>query len=52
MKQKFVDKGIPKLTLIADGKHDKKFTTEYFVVGRSSSIEVKMLRRGGFAAEL
>jgi len=29
MKQKFVDKGIPKLTLIADGIHDKKFTNEY-----------------------
>jgi alpha-glucosidase len=41
-----------KLTLIADGKHDKKFTTSYLIVDKSSSVEVKMLRRGGFAASL
>ena len=41
-----------KLTLIADGKHDKDFNTEYLVVDKSSSVNVKMLRRGGFAASL
>jgi hypothetical protein len=39
-----------KLTLIADGKHDKELTTSYLVVDKSSSIDIKMLRRGGFAA--
>lgn len=49
----FLAEGVKyKLTLIADGKHDKNFTTQYLVVDRSSSIEVKMLRRGGFAAVL
>jgi alpha-glucosidase len=41
-----------KLTLITDGKHDKDFTTQYLVVDNTSKIEVKMLRRGGFAANL
>jgi len=41
-----------KLTLIADGKHDKEFSTQYMVVEKSSSVEVKMLRRGGFAGSL
>ncbi len=41
-----------KLTLIADGEHDKQFSTQYMVVDKSSSVEVKMLRRGGFAASL
>lgn len=41
-----------KLTLIADGKHDKEFSTQYLVVDNNSEIEVKMLRRGGFVASL
>lgn len=41
-----------KLTLIADGSHDKDFNVQYLVVNQSSSVEVKMLRRGGFAASL
>lgn len=41
-----------KFTLIADGKHDKDFEVQYFVVDKSSSVEVKMLRRGGFVASL
>ncbi|HTI89481.1 MAG TPA: glycoside hydrolase family 97 catalytic domain-containing protein [Puia sp.] len=41
-----------KLTLIADGEHDKAFATSYQVVDSSSEIEVKMLRRGGFAGSL
>jgi alpha-glucosidase len=41
-----------KLTLITDGEHDKKFSTQYRVVDKYSSVEVKMLRRGGFAASI
>ncbi len=41
-----------KLTLIADGAYDTVFLTQYMVVDNSSSIDVKMLRRGGFAAYL
>ena len=41
-----------KLTLIADGKHDKVFSTQYKVVDSTSVIDVKMLRRGGFVASL
>ncbi len=41
-----------KLSLITDGRHDKEFSTQFMVVDKSSSIEIKMLRRGGFAASL
>ncbi|MFA9390377.1 MAG: glycoside hydrolase family 97 catalytic domain-containing protein [Prolixibacteraceae bacterium] len=41
-----------KLTIIADGEHDKTFTTKHMLVTKSSSVEVKMLRRGGFVAYL
>jgi hypothetical protein len=41
-----------KLTLIADGDHDKVFAIQYLVVDKSSSVDVKLLRRGGFAASL
>lgn len=41
-----------KLTLISDGDHDKAFSTRYLVVDKTSSVDVKMLRRGGFAASL
>lgn len=41
-----------KLTLIADGKHDKVFETRYMTVDSTSKIDVKLLRRGGFAASL
>jgi alpha-glucosidase len=41
-----------KLTLISDGEHDKAFSAQYLVVVKSSSVEVKMLRRGGFVAVL
>ena len=46
------DKTKYKLTLIADGVHDKEFSTQYLVVDRSSLVDVKMLRRGGFTAVL
>ncbi len=50
---KFLPEGIKyKLTLIADGKHDKEFSTSYLVVDKTSEVDVKMLRRGGFAADL
>ncbi|WP_436484697.1 glycoside hydrolase family 97 catalytic domain-containing protein [Chitinophaga sp. ARDCPP14] len=49
----FLPEGIKyKLTLITDGIHDKALTTQYLVVDGSSTVEVKMLRRGGFAAVL
>jgi alpha-glucosidase len=41
-----------KLTLISDGKHDKEFATQYIAVDKSSSVSVKLLRRGGFTAKL
>jgi alpha-glucosidase len=41
-----------KLTLISDGKHDQEFSTRYLVVDQTSEVEVKLLRRGGFAASL
>jgi alpha-glucosidase len=49
----FLPEGIKyKLTLVADGKFDSKFTMQYLVVDKSSSVDVKLLRRGGFAASL
>jgi alpha-glucosidase len=41
-----------KLTLITDGQHDQAFSTQYLVVDRTSGIDVRMLPRGGFAAQL
>lgn len=41
-----------KLTLISDGKHDKDFAVQYLVVNKNSTVNVKLLRRGGFAALL
>lgn len=49
----FLPEGIKyKLTLISDGKHDKALATRYLMVDRSSTVEVEMLRGGGFAAVL
>lgn len=49
----FLPKGIKyKLTLIADGAHDKEFQTRFAVVTSESVEEVKVLRRGGFAGSL
>lgn len=49
----FLPEGVKyKLTLIADGKYDQVFDTQILVVDRSTSIDVKLLRRGGFAAVL
>jgi hypothetical protein len=41
-----------KLTLIADGKHDRDFLTRYLIVDKTSTVDIKLLRRGGFAAIL
>jgi len=41
-----------KLTLIADGVHDKDFATQFMEVDKNTVIDVKMLRRGGFAGSI
>lgn len=41
-----------RLTLIADGEHDKKLVTQYMLVDKSSTVKVRLLGRGGFAASL
>ena len=41
-----------KLTLIADGEHDKNLVTQYMVVDKSSIVKVRLLGRGGFVASL
>ena len=38
--------------IIADGKHDKVFDSKVMVVNKDSAIDVKLLRRGGFAISL
>ncbi len=49
----FLPEGVTyKLNLITDGKHDKEFATQDLVVDKFSTIEVKLLRRGGFVASL
>jgi hypothetical protein len=49
----FLPEGVKyKLTLITDGKHDKDFAVQYLVVDKTSSVDIKLLRRGGFAASL
>lgn len=53
MKFDFLPEGVKyKLTLIADGTHDTVFDVRYLVVDKNSSVDVKLLRRGGFAASL
>ena len=41
-----------RLVLITDGEHDTKLSSQILVVNNTDSIEIKMLRRGGFAASL
>lgn len=49
----FLPEGVKfRLVLIADGQHDKSFATRYMVVDKSDTIEVKLLRCGGFAGYL
>ncbi|WP_442795677.1 glycoside hydrolase family 97 C-terminal domain-containing protein [Pelobium manganitolerans] len=49
----FLPQGIKyKLLLIADGPHDKAFFTRILLVDSTSTVDVRLLRRGGFAASL
>ncbi len=41
-----------KLILITDGEHDRQLETQFLMIDSSSSVELKMLRRGGFAARI
>ena len=41
-----------KLSLIADGEHDKDFEMKYFLVEKGSKINVDYLPRGGFVARI
>lgn len=53
VKLSFLQPGVQyKLTLIADGKHDKEFNVQYHKVTAESEIDVWLLRRGGFAASI
>jgi alpha-glucosidase len=53
IKLDFLKEGIDyRAVLIADGKHDKDFTSQAMVVNKNSIIEVKLLRRGGFVVSL
>jgi hypothetical protein len=49
----FLPKGVKyKLTLITDGVHVKDSETKNMVVDKTSSLEIRMLSKGGFAALL
>ncbi|RVT74878.1 glycoside hydrolase family 97 protein [Flavobacterium sufflavum] len=53
LKLEFLKEGVNyRAILIADGKHDKAFSSQVMVVNKNSTIEVKLLRRGGFAVSL
>jgi hypothetical protein len=53
LKLDFLTEGVKyKLTLIADGEHDQELDSSYLVIDKSGLVDVKMLRRGGFAASL
>ncbi len=53
IKLDFLPDGVKyRMTLIADGKHDKAFSVQYLSIDKSGSIDVTMLRRGGFVASL
>ena len=41
-----------KLTIIADGVHDRDLKVQYMLVDKSSSVPLKLLRNGGFVASL
>nr|WP_315199272.1 glycoside hydrolase family 97 catalytic domain-containing protein [uncultured Flavobacterium sp.] len=53
IKLEFLKEGINyRAVLIADGKHDKDFASQVMEVNKNSTIEVKLLRRGGFVISL
>jgi alpha-glucosidase len=41
-----------KLTLIADGAHDKLLSSKQMLVNKSTTLDVNMLRRGGFTCSI
>ncbi len=41
-----------KLTLISDGEYDATFETKHLVVTQDSTVDFRLLRRGGFVAQL
>ena len=53
IKLDFLKEGVNyRAVIIADGKHDKDFNSQVMVVDKTSTIEVKLLRRGGFVVSL
>jgi alpha-glucosidase len=49
----FLKEGINyRAVLIADSKHDKAFDSKMLIVDKNSTIDVKLLRRGGFVISL
>ena len=53
MKFDFLTEGINyRAVLIADGKHDKVFDIQNLVVNKNTIMDVKLLRKGGFAVSL
>ncbi|WP_201448295.1 glycoside hydrolase family 97 protein [Flavobacterium seoulense] len=53
IKLEFLKEGINyRAVIIADGKHDKVFSSQVMAVNKNSTIEIKLLRRGGFAVSL
>ncbi|KAF2515028.1 glycoside hydrolase family 97 protein [Flavobacterium zhairuonense] len=53
IKLDFLEEGIDyRVVVIADGKHDKAFSSQVLEVNRDKTIEVKLLRRGGFVISL
>ena len=50
---RFLTEGVTyKMTLLADGKHDKDFAITYLVVDSKSIVDIRLLGRGGFAASI
>ncbi len=41
-----------RLSIIADGDHDKEFSTVTIIIDNNSEVKVKVLRRGGFVAKV
>lgn len=53
IKLEFLKEGVNyRAVLIADGKHDKAFDSQVAVLDKKSTIDIKLLRRGGFAISL
>nr|WP_315153422.1 glycoside hydrolase family 97 catalytic domain-containing protein [uncultured Flavobacterium sp.] len=53
IKLDFFKEGVSyRAVIIADGKHDKDFNSQVITADKASTIEVKLLRRGGFVISL